>query len=610
MAQEVKSTDLFKELKKICEGSDKARKEAIAKKMAKRIDEQGVCSLLGKLAKNTYFCRMQVIYTLRHVKIPNEKVLEMLNYLLADHDPEISSEASRILNSFTKIGSRGDIEVILESAKAMKRTSTTVRLKLKNQGNDPVENIVISILPSDDFTIEQPSKKNLKILGPNDSHVVEFSIKVKHDVNPLILVLDGTFSVKVVSSITFIDAEKEEKTLCFTDSITFYPKKEVHHFVKAENPYIPGIPLKTPEMFYGRGTLLKDIEKSLKPRNRTHVLILYGQRRTGKTSILYQLHRRLGNEFVPVFLDLQGIPSDTETFFYWMALEIWRELSRRHIVFPEPEDAKFHGRPEFHFRDVFLQKVRTMLGHRKLVLMMDEFETIDDKIRRGKIDKDVLPFLRNLMQHSDNIDFIFSGTHRLEEMNSDYWSTLFNIGLYYKISFLELTEAEALICEPVRLDIEYDPLAVKKILELTAGHPYFVQLICYHLIDRQLKEKRNQITIEDVKEVVDAVLVAGDPYFESIWSSMTRAEQIVLLGFTNIMSSQSISTVIDIVSYLRRYHFKITGRKVEEILEGLLKNEIIERKIPGHYQFKVELIKLWCEKTKELQKPRESETHE
>ncbi len=602
MAQEKKSKDLFKELKKICESSDKTKKEHIAKEMARRINEKRVGSLLGKLAKNTYYCRMQVINTLRHVKTPNEKVLEILNSFLTDNDPNISSEALRILTGFTKIGSRGDIEVILESTKAMKRESTTVRFKLRNRGNDPVENIVVSILPSEDFTIERPSKRNLKVLNPDDSHIVEFSIRVKHKISPLILVLDGTFSVKVVSSITYVDAEKEEKTLCFADTITFYPRKEVHHFAKAENPYIPGIPLKTPEMFYGRDTLLTDIENSLMPKSRTHVLILYGQRRTGKTSILYQLHRRLGDDFVPVILDLQGIPSGTETFFYWMALEIWRELSRRNINLPAPEDTKFQRGPEFYFRDVFLQKVRQILGHRKLVLMMDEFETIDDKIRRGKIDKDVLPFMRNLMQHSDNIDFIFSGTHRLEEMNSDYWSTLFNIGLYYKISFLELDEARALICEPVRLDIEYDTLAVEKILELTAGHPYFVQLICYHLIDRQLKEKRNQITIEDVNEILNTVLDAGDPYFESIWSGMTRAEQVILLGLTDIMSSQSISTIFDILSYLQQYHFKITRHNVEELLEGFLRNEIIEKKTPDHYQFKVDLIRLWCEKNKELPK--------
>ena len=572
--------------------------------MARRIDEKEISSLLGKLSKSTYFCRIQVIYTLRQVKTPNKKVLKILNSLFTDPDPDISSEASRILASFTKIGSKEDIEVILESNKAMQRKNTAVRLRLRNRGNEVVENIAISILPSKDFTIEHPLEKNLKMLSPNDSHRAEFSIKVNYGMSPLALVLDGTFSVKVVFSIRFIDVEKEEKTICFSDDITFYPQKEIHKYKKIENPYIPGIPLKTPEMFYGRDTLLKDIENCLKPKNRTHVLVLHGQRRTGKTSILYQLKRRLGDEFVPVLLDLEGIPySGTETFFYWIALEIWKALLKRRINLPKPDDTKFHQRPVFYFREMFLREVRENLGHRKLVLMLDEYEIIDDKIRRGKIDKDVLPFLRNLMQHFDNIDFIFSGTHRLEEMDSDYWSILFNVSLYCKISFLELTKARELICDPVHPHIRYDTLAVEKILEITAGHPYLIQLICYHLIDSQTKEKRNRITIEDVNEILDTVVVAGNAHFESIWSGMTQVEQIVFLGFMNIMSSQSISAVSDVATYLQNRHFEITEKDVEEILEEFSKKEIIERKVSGHYQFKVELIRIWCEKSKGLYKP-------
>ena len=41
-----------------------------------------------------------------------------------------------------------------------------------------------------------------------------------------------------------------------------------------------------------------------------HVLILIGQRRSGKTSLLKQLPVKLNKRYVPVFIDIQGLTSD------------------------------------------------------------------------------------------------------------------------------------------------------------------------------------------------------------------------------------------------------------------------------------------------------------
>jgi hypothetical protein len=75
----------------------------------------------------------------------------------------------------------------------------------------------------------------------------------------------------------------------------------------------------------------------------------------------------------------------------------------------------------------FLDSLEDRLGQRRLVLMFDEFELIETKIDAGKLDADLLGYFRSLMQHRQGLLFIFTGTHRLEEMSHDYWSILFNI---------------------------------------------------------------------------------------------------------------------------------------------------------------------------------------
>ena len=42
-------------------------------------------------------------------------------------------------------------------------------------------------------------------------------------------------------------------------------------------------------------------------QHRDNVLVLYGQRRTGKTSVLYQMSRRLDRRYLCVFVDLHGL---------------------------------------------------------------------------------------------------------------------------------------------------------------------------------------------------------------------------------------------------------------------------------------------------------------
>ncbi|MGC1123293.1 MAG: hypothetical protein WBA22_19585 [Candidatus Methanofastidiosia archaeon] len=577
-----------------------------------------IASLLGK--QNFYSKRDDKIENLKNSLEAVDRDEHLLEREFHDFDNPDLFMLQSVLRAwkdivsveFVKLRGRAELRVLLESKNMIKREYNIVRLGLINDGISKAENITVSILPSSDYSILNSHDSNLRILSPGESNSLEFRIKLKGEQN----------LARVSFTIKYDDAEKEGKRLSFGDQITLAETEG--KYVEIVNPYRPGKPLRTPEMFYGRDNLLEAIEKTLMMKDRTHVLILHGQRRTGKTSILYQLGIRLRNEFLPVVFDFQGVPPNLGTevegipqdlgneieskppdlesrnFFYWMAFEIWREISRRGIEVLMPDQDRFSKNPAFYFRDIFLRDVREKLGDCILVFMMDEFESIDYKIREGKIDKDILPFMRNLMQHYGNMDFIFSGTHRLEELSSDYWSILFNIGLYHKISFLERHEAIQLICDPVKESMKYDPLAVEKILEMTAGHPYFVQLICYFLVNHQIKRKQNYVTIEDVNDVLEEVVVAGTPHFQYIWKGMTRVQRILLVSLTKILSSQSVSTVTDILKYLNDLHFEINEQRIKEILKEFLKREVIEQKSEDCYQFKIELIRVWCDKNKML----------
>src|SRR5690348_8839722 len=72
------------------------------------------------------------------------------------------------------------------------------------------------------------------------------------------------------------------------------------------NPYIAGNPVGAGEAFVGRRDVLAEVAR-IAASHAENALVLYGQRRIGKTSLLQEIRARLGSlgPYRTVYLDLQ-----------------------------------------------------------------------------------------------------------------------------------------------------------------------------------------------------------------------------------------------------------------------------------------------------------------
>ena len=161
--------------------------------------------------------------------------------------------------------------------------------------------------------------------------------------------------------------------------------------------------------------------------------------------------------------------SGVDRLLYWIAAEITRALQQRGFAVQRPNAAAFKDDPYTYFRDVFIEGLWQVLPYQRVLLAFDEFEEMDARVRSGKLDADVFPYLRNLMQHTPRLDFLFAGTYRLQQITSEYWSILFNIALFKDIGFMKPEDVEKTIRQPVKGYMFYDDLAVDKIIRITAG---------------------------------------------------------------------------------------------------------------------------------------------
>ena len=163
------------------------------------------------------------------------------------------------------------------------------------------------------------------------------------------------------------------------------------------NPYIAGSAVTGKEMFFGRQDVFDFIQNALIGKHRDNVIVLYGQRRSGKTSVLYQMSRHLDEHYLCIFVDLHAFALEGIGGFLWeLANHIVRVLWRDHqIELMNPDRAKFAADPRDCFESEFLNTVWSAIGDRHLLLAIDEAARLQEQVVNGKMEREIFEYLRH-----------------------------------------------------------------------------------------------------------------------------------------------------------------------------------------------------------------------
>ncbi|MDJ0798638.1 MAG: ATP-binding protein [Calothrix sp. MO_167.B12] len=282
--------------------------------------------------------------------------------------------------------------------------------------------------------------------------------------------------------------------------------------------------------FKGRQDLFREIE-NIALMSPPPTLLLYGGRRTGKTSTLQYLPQKVGGDLIPLRVDVQGI-ADAITL-PGVAKSLVKQIIdsariSRNLTLPHPNQEELKTEPFPTLRNWFTTIERTAPGKRFL-LCLDEFERLEEVIDATK-SRAPLNFLRHVIQHRSAWTLLFSGSHTLDEMET-YWSDYLISTRYVRLTYLEKPEAEELIIHPVPdfPDI-YLPETVERIIYWTRCQPYLVQLLCSELVDYLNREHpQNALNIkanpQDVDRIIPKALISGSPYFDELWKNTLNQQQ-------------------------------------------------------------------------------------
>jgi DNA-binding winged helix-turn-helix (wHTH) protein len=284
------------------------------------------------------------------------------------------------------------------------------------------------------------------------------------------------------------------------------------------NPYIAGGPIRDPHSFFGRTDTLRTILERLSQGGSTS---LVGQRRSGKTSILFHLMTDVAQaafglnpeDFVLVYLDPQlGIQEP---------LEFYRELVET-LVRQVPSLVHESGTEVSQRR---ARSVITQLQPRRVVLLIDEFERL---ISNDNFPMDFFSFLRGLSQV--NVCFVTTTPQRLCDC---FWgefkgSPLDNVFSTEYLGSWKEPEFDHFLAETARRSGAPMLNYKKEITKLAGRFPVYVQMACslYFEVWRQ----RGEVSPQDQAAIKREFAEANWPYFERIWSKYLEPDEMATLS--------------------------------------------------------------------------------
>jgi tetratricopeptide (TPR) repeat protein len=367
---------------------------------------------------------------------------------------------------------------------------------------------------------------------------------------------------------------------------------------KQGNPYVAG-PSVTGAAFYGRKDVFRFVNESLStPQQR--VIVLYGQRRIGKTSILRELPRHLpSEEFHSVYFDLQDRAKHPLPWvLHQLAVKIAQSLS-----IPEPPESSSDD--ENYLQNHFLPSIYQVLKGKRLVLLFDEFDVLEKATPiRGAASTTLFPYLQRLIAQEPQLAFIFVVGRGINELPARF-QAIFKQARYMRVSLLRGQDAKELITQPAKAQLNYTLDAIDAILSLTAGHPYFTQATCREIFFLMQRLGKKRVTSNDVNAIIEKAIESITGGFSWFWEGLPQAERLFLSAVAQIADEGSVATESTIRETLSKHNLSLLNIELRRVPGRLIEWEMLSLESGDSYRFVIELLRRWIVQEHPLQKAKQ-----
>jgi len=359
------------------------------------------------------------------------------------------------------------------------------------------------------------------------------------------------------------------------------------------NPYIIGRPIGYRESLFGRESIFKLVQENLQQSQQ--LLLLYGQRRIGKSSIILSIPQQLAevNEFVFVTSDLSFYSQQPwSSILAALGQAIVDNLELETSISP-PTTTELELEINI-FERQFLPQVYQQLENKNLVLLLDEFDALisqDLESSAIELTKKIFRRLSDITKRNNKLFIVISiGEHLASTLNI---LKIFEDVPKIEIGLLDKDSTKELITKPAQGVLEYEEEAIKAIFNLSAGHPYCTQIICFAIFSRAREQNSFKITSADVEKIVDTAIEIGEAGLSWFWAVFSIPEQVV---FSAIAQAQE--TGKNYLKLLEIQKIDAKNQLINQARKQLIDNGFLDA--TGE-KIKVELVRRWIIKRYPLQ---------
>lgn len=471
------------------------------------------------------------------------------------------------------------------------------------------------------ITINSINEKDISKLAL--TYVLDSPLLGGEKVNAIFSIKSTLFvseSFDIEYTFSYIDVRKVSRIK--HDKISFAINKG-DDYEDFDNPYIAHVKsnaVKNESMFKGRDEIIDTICKYVLEDYKGYVL--YGQKRSGKSSVLYHITQRLRAEhkaFAVEYTMGNNIVQDSESenesmanLFYTITSEIGRAIKEvdrkvykesgcriiRRQEFEEYPDQTFREYLDF-YRDIIVDKLH--YEQDKIVLIVDEFTYLYYHILEGKISSGIMEFWKGLVE-SRVFSFVFAGQDAMPRF-MDAFQNVFASMYPQELTYIDNKSARELIEEPIwntkKNCSRFHSDAVDEIIKLTACSPFYIMIICSELVKYARQRKRLPIQLSDVNAMVQKMICNE--------SSISRKDfdNLISCGESRldvIDKDDSLKVLKDIADKARNIdYYDISAinvfnkEKVKIIIDDLLRRGVLEShpNFSNKVMIKVGLFKRW-----------------
>ncbi|MBI4661635.1 MAG: N-6 DNA methylase [Verrucomicrobia bacterium] len=373
------------------------------------------------------------------------------------------------------------------------------------------------------------------------------------------------------------------------------------------------------DVFFGREEVIEQSKRQIQSGN---TVLLEGNRRAGKSSILKHLE---GPSRIPgwlaVYSSFQAAQGDDKST--GMATDaVWRTLAQSLasgllplcVDVPLPDGTVLKPgtgvgiakacrkgisveAPWEDFQD-YLRQVLRLLGEmdRGLVLMIDEFDKLQEGIDNGVTSPQIPDNIRYLIQTLPRFTVVLTGSRRMQRLRHEYWSALYGLGNRIGVSALDDTSARLLVTKPVEGRLIYTAEALDLVVELTARQPFLIQSLCNRIFEFARHLRVRSVTLPLVNEAASA-FVRDNEHFASLWGyAETDRRRFILLLCHRESAGPDPLTLGVLQERLRSEGLDLSDAELDADLKGLQELELIDylgAKAGGTYSLAIPLMGQW-----------------